>query len=314
MADANSKRNSQRVVSRRRPDKKTRKQANFVTSNSMHGQRMNIPADPPCIVQNPWTPITIHFLWRLGLDSQSGLINVADLTSKLRKQLDSNPAGGNQIFQNFMVYLRIHSVCVWNLTGKSVGLAVWDYSADSQDEDELGSWVDAGNSTGFPHIGYRWPLALRSNSLSNSSVNQARRICTIVSGSKEEVLVHARVEYRFITPTSNPLLGLNALSIIANNSTRIAASTKRASDSMSKIYDSMPGRTPTITGMASNVFVAGVLPIPANEVMVPEGRHDRALTIKDEIQRLQEEFNTLDIDCNTDGFSVPDSEEFNVQK
>lgn len=302
-ADAtNVKRNSQRVASRRRrPDKKTRSQEKFVTTTSLHGHRLNIPSDPPCIIQNPWTPITVHFLWRLGTDSTTGLINVSDVSSRLKQQLDSNTDEARKIFKNFYVYMRIHSICCWNLTGKSVGLAVWDYSSDSQDEDELGSWVDAGNSAGFPHIGYQWPMSLRVNSLSNADTNQSRRICTIVSGSREEVLVHIKLHYRFITPTSNPLLGLNALSLIASQQAETLKAMKAQNKISTSIYEQMPGRTITPTGMASNVFVGGFIPLAGSEV-VPEGEHPNLIT---------ERLNAFHIGSNSDGFSVPDAAEFN---
>lgn len=172
----------------------------FVTTRSLNGGKIITTLDPPVVTYQPWNHITLAWI------TAPKDINFGDLVNQIKVQIDPNNNGFLQ--QGLCLQMHVHSVRVWNLTGKTVALTVYDFH-DSDDSDQLCGLMDAGSKVGIPRLGYELPLAHRNSVQRNDSKTGARKLYTTSAASSDSILQYVRMEWRFDGPVKGPTLDLD---------------------------------------------------------------------------------------------------------
>lgn len=122
--------------------------------------------------------------------------------------------------------VRIQSVAVWNLEGKSLALVVYDYMMEVnktrsqkplEQSEVLDDIVDARTDGNVPTCGYRWPLAHQSHVLTNDS-DLPREVFRVIAPNGSNVFMHIHMLWRpSITPYA-PVTFATSLDKIASQS------------------------------------------------------------------------------------------------
>lgn len=191
---------SRRKDKRPNPAKRNRgTRSNFVTKKSLEGGRTIPTNDPPQLAYQPWNHITLA--WYTGPKDH----NFGDLVNQMITQMDPNKTG---FADKLAVQMKIHSVRVWNITGKTVALTVYDFH-DDDNKDQLIGLMDAGSNTGIPKLGYALPLSFRQTVMRNDSSTGKKLLFTTSAASSDTILQYVRLEWRFDGPVKGPTLDLN---------------------------------------------------------------------------------------------------------
>lgn len=171
----------------------------YVTTRSMNGGKFLPVNDPPQVAYQPWNHITLAWY------SKPADANFGDLVNKIINQLDPQGTGFSK---DLAIQMKIHSVRVWNVTGKHIALTVYDYM-DHDDKDQLCGIMDAGSNTGVPRIGYELPLSFRQHVMRNDATTGQRKLFTTSSASGDSILHYVRLEWRFDGPIKGPTIDLD---------------------------------------------------------------------------------------------------------
>lgn len=174
-----------------------RAQEKYVTLKSLHGGRCLTTQDPPVVAYQPWNQVTLAWI------IHPTAVNFGDLVNQLKAQLDPNSKG---FMDNVSIQMKIHSIRVWNLTGKTVALTVYDFH-DSDDADQLCGMMDAGGA-GLPRLGYELPLSHRTTVQKNDK-NGKKLLFTVSASDKDNILSYVRLEWKFDGPVKAPNFDLD---------------------------------------------------------------------------------------------------------
>lgn len=148
--------------------------------------------------------------------------------------------------------IRFHSIHVWNTTGRSLALSVWDFGSGGK-ENQIGGWTDAGGSTGFPALGFTWPMSQQQTVMGFDDNNI--KVATINAPSNSETLIHFKLSWKSHGNVKIALPGFNYLKTISQT-------TKDISSQLSDVTLHLPivgncirtqSIVPTGTGLISSV-------------------------------------------------------------
>lgn len=229
MNKSNSKPGSSRKPTTQKRNRGER--SKYVTKRSMHGGRMIPSNDPPQLAFQPWNHITLAWY------QKPADVNFGDLVNKIKSQLDPNETGFHP--EKLAIQMKIHSIRVWNISGKHIALTVYDY-IDGDNDDQLCGDMDAGSNTGIPRLGYELPITFRQHVVRNDSKTGKNVLFTVSSATNDMILHYVRMEWRFDGPVKAPSIDLDwqrrSYEIQRDNlNTNV-----RAADAIVKILDAQP--------------------------------------------------------------------------
>lgn len=227
-------------MSSKRQDKKLQRQPprnrgsrnKYVTIRSLNGGRMLPTNDPPQVAYQPWNHITLAWY------DQPSDHNFGDLVNELRKQIDPNNTGLAAVGK-LAIQMKIHSIRVWNITGKTVALTVYDFH-DSSDSDQLCGVMDAGSNTGIPRLGFEMPLSFRQMVMRNDSNTGKKKLYTVSAASSDTILQYIRMEWRFDGPVKGPSVDLNWERRLFETQVKALQEAKSTSQTVKKLLDAQP--------------------------------------------------------------------------
>lgn len=203
----------------------------YVTKRSMKGGRMIPSNDPPQLAYQPWNHITLAWY------DKPNDVNFGDLVNQIKTQIDPNNTGFHPTA--LAVQMKIHSIRVWNVSGKHVGLTVYDY-IDGDNHDQLCGNMDAGSNTGIPRLGYELPITFRQHVIRNDSKTGKNILFTVASAAEDMILRYVRMEWRFDGPIKAPTIDLDWQRRSFELQTSNLAENTKTNEAVSKILDSQP--------------------------------------------------------------------------
>lgn len=214
----------------------------YVTKQSLNGGPLHQTPEPPAVTTGPWSQITV--VKTATQTSNDGLIQLEEIVTWMVDQL------GKQNFPTRVEFdVRVKSVQVWNLDGKSIGLQPWDFSMPNDEEANLGGWIDSGYvGQGFPCVGYLWPSHCRERANkcdypSGSSTPGKRRIYTVLAPPNTTFVTHVKIDWKFPAQQTGYLVGAVTLLDIQNQLIRNNAITTGVKREVMSVYDAMPAKT-----------------------------------------------------------------------
>lgn len=203
------------------------------------------PSDPPSHVVAPWNHLTLMKVYVYGSAGfATGLIIASDLGTWMKEQLGSD----SLLTDNLLI--RVNSISAWNLSGSYIGLSAYDYISSSQDDEAIGTYIDAGTKTHSPAVGFRWPMSTKMHAVStspNSSSHEAlneRRVATIHCEKNEKILVHIDIQWK---PNGEKMSLQYQLATI---------------DTVQRSLNRIQTKMPDLDGSSARVKVENILPIP----------------------------------------------------
>lgn len=187
---------------------------------------MNLPDNPPDVISQPWNHITLVFSLsaekvtfgnivdrfteqfdpEFKLIAPSGLwINSAKTGHAWRNVGGEEPGKYTVQVDSPNFICKIHSIRVWNLTGRAVSLTVYDYSNTSVGSEALVGIVDTGGINRFPAVGYLLPMSLRDYVLrSNDNATARANVFETTTGAGDRCMAYIRMEWRCDGPSRVP--------------------------------------------------------------------------------------------------------------
>lgn len=187
--------------------------------------------DPPQLAYQPWNHVTLAWY------SLPGDTNFGDLVNTIKTQLDPNKTGFNE--EKLAVQMKIHSVRVWNVSGKHVSLTVYDY-IDGDNKDQLCGLMDAGSNTGIPKLGYEMPITFRHHVIRNDAKTGKNILFTTSAASGDSILSYVRMEWRFDGPVKGPSIDLDWERKSYEAQIENLKNNQRTADTINKILESQP--------------------------------------------------------------------------
>lgn len=261
-------RRQDRVKSQTRNQNKFRNRGNktkYVTIRSLNGGKMLTTNDPPPLTYQPWNHIT------LAWHSKPGDHNFGDLVNQIKTQIDPNKTGFSE---KLAIQMKIHSVRVWNLTGKTISLTVYDFH-DDDNVDQLCGLMDAGANPGVPRIGYELPLSFRQQVMRNDSTTGKRNLFTTSATDADTILQYIRMEWRFDGPVKGPSIDLNWERRLLEKQSKALEVAETTSTNIKKLLESQPSTVERI--------ISGITHHAAEVAMLAEERN----LLEDVVQLLR---------------------------
>lgn len=240
--------------------------SHFVTRRSLNGGKFIPVNDPPQLAYQPWNHITLAW-YEKPADH-----NFGDLVNQIKKQMDPNNTGFSD---KLAIQMKIHSVRVWNVTGKHVSLTVYDF-LDIDDKDQLCGVMDAGSNTGIPRLGYELPLTFRQHVMRNDESTGKRKLFTTSAASNDTLLHYIRMEWRFDGPIKGPSLDLDWERRSFETQVKTLEYSEATSKTVQKLLDAQPSTIERI--------ISGITHHAAEVAMLAEDKQvllDIASAIKD---------------------------------
>lgn len=261
-------RRQDRTKSQLRTQNKFRNRGNktkYVTIRSLNGGKMLTTNDPPPLTYQPWNHIT------LAWHSKPKDHNFGDLVNQIKSQIDPNKNGFSD---KLAIQMKIHSVRVWNLTGKTISLTVYDYH-DDDNVDQLCGLMDAGANPGVPRIGYELPLSFRQQVMRNDSSTGKRNLFTTAATDADTILQYVRIEWRFDGPVKGPSIDLDWERRLLEKQSKALEVAETTSSNIKKLLDSQPSTVERI--------ISGITHHAAEVAMLAEERN----LLEDVVQLLR---------------------------
>lgn len=177
----------------------------FVTRKQLDGGHFSPATNPPQVTYQPWNRVIIVHPFTATLT-----LKVQDLLYLIRSQVDPTNRGFNQTTSGdarFVLQICLHTISVWNLTGRVISLAVDDFSdtrAGTGGRDQLCGLVDTGSTTHTPCIGYKYPSSLQHHVLRTDDNEGGVILLTSQSGTGDQCVLYLTLTYRFDGPVKAP--------------------------------------------------------------------------------------------------------------
>lgn len=231
----------------------------------LQGGKLGCSPDPPSVNSVPWNRLTVQKLITVGTTNRTGLVDCLDLCQWLHEQIGS-PFGKYLDTVKPVICIRIHYVRAWNMTGRTIGIQPYDYTATSSasatDLEELGGWIDSGTQTNLPAVGYKWPITASNQVVTvqvktgtgDADTEGNRKICVILGTSGDQIIAQFAIEWRFPPPHTTGLMLQSLYTIagqVARNGVKMRAALAQSNRVLETVASQMPG---TIAG-AAKVFV-----------------------------------------------------------
>lgn len=215
------------------------KPQHFVTTRQLRGGKLLMRSNPPDISLQPWNHLTLA--WMKG----PGNTNFGDLVNSIRAQVD--PVGTG-FAKSPAIQMKVHSIRVWNLTGKTVAMSVFDFTdKDQGNADQLMGSMDTGTPTDLPSLGYELPINLRNHVVRNDAQTGALLLFNTSSATSDRLMHYVRMEWKFDGPAKSPSFDTSVLervyikaSVSAKNSEAIRKSMEASQQLLQKLLDAQP--------------------------------------------------------------------------
>lgn len=263
MTSARQKRNAERAKTFRSrmaievPRKTALNQ--FVRKAELKGGRVRCTSDPPSFNASPWNNIVIQKVIKVGTTNRTGLIDFTDIGHWLCQQIGI-PFTGYFATIKPQFNFQLTEVKAWNLTGRTIGMTPFDYSADGASRefelDELGGWIDSGTLTNLPSIGYKWPLTSSSHVITvvltaekgttgDNSGEGNKKAVKILAATDDNIIAHFHLRWRF-PPTHTSGFEMDNLFTltrdISETGRKLYAATLEHKRIASRIYKALPSK------------------------------------------------------------------------
>lgn len=181
-----------------KPSRRQRK-IKAVTTSELHGGKFSPSENPPDITYQAWYPLTV-VIQAIG-EKQ---VTYSDLLGSLKKQIDptgnllKNKASGDD---KGVVITKIRSIRAWNLSGKIIGLTVFDYMSvvKSNSAEAVCGIIDTGNTNHTPSVGYHLSSSLSNYTLrngNNDDNDEARPLFNVFSSTNDTAIIYVNVFWR----------------------------------------------------------------------------------------------------------------------
>lgn len=255
-------------VHKGKPRRHRGRKTKYVTSQQLNGGRLFTKTNPPDISYQPWNHLTLVHM------TKQTSVNFGDLVNVFKAQVDPT---SKCLATTLGLQMKIHSIKVWNLTGHTVAMSVYDY-IDSNNDDQLMGAMDTGTNTDLPSIGYQLPMTFRQHVMRNDKSTGSIKLYTTSAPEADTLATYIRLEWRFDGPVKAPefdtpfmammrvLNGCNANSAaITMNTTKIQRSSTHQEFLLNKLIDAQPTLVERIIDGGTHL-AANVLPVVAEDV------------------------------------------------
>lgn len=306
-----------------RPRRNRRRTPNtYVTRRSANGGKMSMPDNPPDVISQPWNQLTLVFA--LGAEK----VTVGNLHDRLIEQIDpnttfvapitmwNNPTETGTAWRNvagtkpstFTVNvvppqfaMKIHSIRVWNLTGRAVSLTAYDYSNTSTGSETLIGVVDTGGINRFPAVGYSLPMSLRNYILRTTDIATAKaNVFETTTGDGDRCISYVRVEWRCDGASRVPTFVLapsekihKDVSKTTKSITKLVEMQETANTGIKSLVDAQPSTVKRIfDGVLETASI--VLPLAAASETL-EHQESAIPSLLEKIKSLEERLNNVEL-------------------
>lgn len=181
-----------------------RSNSKYETKKSVTGGQFKIPSSPPGISSKPWNRLTL-----VKIDKKINEFYLSELKAAFMKQLDEER---RVIKEDPEIQVQLHSIKLWNLTGRAISLTPYDYttrvsgSSDTKrNQDQLGGFTSVASITEVPRLAYAWPDHLQNETLDFKSEGASGStsdvyLAFITAGDTDEICMHVSISWRFPGP------------------------------------------------------------------------------------------------------------------
>lgn len=233
----NSSTSTQRRSRRNRPRQS-------VLARDLHGAKLTMPLNPPDVNVQPWNTVTLAFqtkpgdqkvsdIWDNLLEhfDRDGLDAALSPTFSIPRELwgknlkfTSNGVESTVRFPKTPVgQFRIHSIKVWNLSGRTIALTVYDHSASrtiagNQIQTAVNSLVDSGGPETFPRVGFQFPSHMSSHIIrSDDEKGMAFLSCNLSASTSTDILmVYIRVDWKTTSRVFAPVTARDSFGVLSS--------------------------------------------------------------------------------------------------
>lgn len=191
-------------------------QRDLVTHKEINGYRFEPGVSIPQIEQIPFNKLTLVSMHR-GVTSVT-TIKASELASAIKEQLDTS---GKSFPSTPQIDMKISTIRVWNLTGKSLAVTIYDFSSNTDvtsttaTEEALVELID-NKSDSIPAIGYSLPLSLRNVILTNV-VSKPRHILDVLGSAGSDIMIVINLKWKLNGPTKLLYTGISSIKQIEND-------------------------------------------------------------------------------------------------
>lgn len=295
----------------------------FVTQRSAHGGKITMSDNPPDVVSQPWNHITLVFT--VGAEK----VTIGNLHDRLVEQVDPNfafvaplimwnkPAETGNAWRNvggsspgnFTVHvtspqfaMRLHSMRVWNLTGRAVSLTAYDYSNASTGSETLIGIVDTGGVNRFPAVGYMLPMSLRNYIVRTTDIATAKaNVFETTTGDGDRCMAYVRVEWRCDGASRVPTFVLSPGEKIHKDVAKTTKSINKlvemqetANSGIQSLVDAQPSTVKKIfNGVLETAAI--VLPLAAETSSVENQEHGDIVSLIREMESLKMRLHNIEV-------------------
>lgn len=251
-----------------------------------------MPTNPPQIAYQPWYNLIVakQHLGTLSLTPKL-------LVEAIRTQLDPHghgfiPAGAfdaSKVALPFRLQFRVHSVRAWNLTGRTLALAIDDFSVrNASDQEQICGLVDCGTALHVPACGFKIPASLSNIVLRNDNDDADDTIVHVIAPSGNTCMTYVEVSWRFDGPIKVPTFATEMQKLLGSTNV-IKKSTTTLQEDVS-----------TLTGIVRNQMNKGYIDTVINgiskvaEVVAVAGAEDANVSLS----RLTASIDQLNLSLN----------------
>lgn len=285
-------------------EKNTRRSRSKRTDLNHRGGKINVSTNPPQITYQPWYNLIIAKTHSGGLD-----FTPAKLVDAVKAQLDPHKHGFTD--KDFRLQVRVHLVRCWNLSGRTIALAIDDYSVrNKSDQEQVCGLVDSGTALHTPACGYKLSSSLSNIVLRNDADDKDDVIIHVIAPTNNACITYVDVTWRFDGPialTGADKWFVTDMQRLVNHSASIAQATKKISPTVSEML-----------GMLREQLKSGYIDTIINgitktaEVVAVAGADDDRKTLEEICASLQRVTTLLDKDTISEVSLLSDADTSNI--
>lgn len=152
-----------------------------------NGIKLRLNPDPPSFVQIPWNSCTVNDSPTLNSTSNSKVYKAVDICNIFKAQTGCSQANGQLSF-------RIMEVDVWEVSGKTLTLEVYDFTIGLGANDYLVQFEDVPGRNQWARTGYILP---ESQNKVVFSGDDTESLVTVTTGLAASLIVRFKLLWKF---------------------------------------------------------------------------------------------------------------------
>lgn len=248
------------------------------TGRSIVGRRFSPGSNPPDITLLPFNNLTLVHVGKA--DKGVYEFTSEDVCNEIVKQIDPDKRSFNMAPE---LEFKPASIRIWNMTGKTASLVVFDHLNQESTNATLCSTMDVAASTSYASVGYEYPTAHKSTTLRKGK----RKMFTVVVGASNEAMIYFSLHWKIvgipavISSVDLILQMRNQVSVIKSEMNKQTKRLGEINEVVKDIKKNQPGLLSKVVSGVTEV-AAYVAPVAADETL-------------DALRRLQESIDILSI-------------------